>query len=226
MAPHLSHHPTIAELEQRFARLAAEVARRAEAAAEAKNRAFNPLQPRVPAGSGRESGRWTSTGGVVATMPGATPAQQARLQASADHANAIVARVRQIDPNWRPTPSAFQTVEGAIAHNKAVAQEAARRIGDLLNIPYGPGPFAGRSVPTSGPYPTAAERREVNAIGRDTGCHTCGTTRPGTPRGNFVCDHQTPTALNRPGTPQRLFPHCWGCSNSQGGFTRFMLRSD
>jgi hypothetical protein len=51
----------------------------------------------------------------------------------------------------------IETPNGAIQHNKAVAQEAARRLGDIMGIPYGPGPYARESVPASGARPTAAE---------------------------------------------------------------------
>lgn len=62
-----------------------------------------------------------------------------------------------------------------------------------------PGPFADESVPARGPgRPNAAEQREINRIGQETGCHTCGTTDPGTKSGNFVFDHQPPSAFNPP----------------------------
>ena len=63
---------------------------------------------------------------------------------------------------------------------------------------------------------TAAERAEINRIGSKTGCHTCGTTNPGTKSGNFVPDHQPPSSLNPPGGPQQLYPQCIGCSREQG----------
>jgi RHS repeat-associated protein len=63
---------------------------------------------------------------------------------------------------------------------------------------------------------TAAERAAMNRIGSRTGCHTCGTTTSGTRSGNFVPDHQPPTALNAAGQSQRLYPHCLSCSNDQG----------
>jgi hypothetical protein len=53
-----------------------------------------------------------------------------------------------------------------------------------------------------------------------SGCHTCGTFNPETPSGNFVPDHQVPNALNFPGRPQRLYPHCLTCSVQQGGSIR------
>lgn len=64
---------------------------------------------------------------------------------------------------------------------------------------------------------TPGECDAVNDIGIDTGCHTCGTKNPGTKGGNFVPDHQPPNSQNPDGGPQRLYPHCVGCSRTQGG---------
>jgi len=82
-----------------------------------------------------------------------------------------------------------------------------------------PGPYAGAGVPARGPGRdfTQGERDDVNQQGRDTGCHTCGTTDPGRKSGNFIPDHQPPSALNDAGAAQRLYPHCLGCSQTQGG---------
>lgn len=82
----------------------------------------------------------------------------------------------------------------------------------------GLGKHAGESIParsTARDF-TAGERAEVNAIGSKTGCQTCGTTNPGTKSGNFVPDHQPPSALNVKGEPQRLYPQCINCSREQG----------
>jgi|GEM_PF-403246 len=81
------------------------------------------------------------------------------------------------------------------------------------------GPHAGKSINARGPKRnfTQAERNEINQIGRDTGCHTCGTTEPGTQSDNFIPDHQPPNALNTTNGPQELYPHCKKCSSVQGG---------
>jgi RHS repeat-associated protein len=83
---------------------------------------------------------------------------------------------------------------------------------------YGLGRFAGESIParSAGRRFTDPERAAINRIGAKTGCHKCGTTNPGTSSGNFVPDHQPPTSLNPTGQPQRLYPHCQGCSREQG----------
>jgi len=82
-----------------------------------------------------------------------------------------------------------------------------------------PGPHAGDGTPArSGDRDfTPGERGSVNAEGAAKGCHTCGTTDPGTKSGNFVPDHQPPTALNPAGGTQTLYPHCLSCSRTQGG---------
>ena len=93
----------------------------------------------------------------------------------------------------------------------------AKGVGDL-HPTFKPGPFAGESIPATSTAQTftAAERAAINEIGAATGCHTCGTTNPGTKSGNFVLDHQPPSALNASGAPQRLFPQCINCSREQG----------
>jgi RHS repeat-associated protein len=81
-----------------------------------------------------------------------------------------------------------------------------------------PGPHAGESVPVQRPgRPGSAQQSEINRIGKDTGCHTCGAKDPGTKSGNHVLDHQPPSALKPPGVEQRGYPHCIGCMRRQGG---------
>ncbi|KAA3654442.1 MAG: hypothetical protein DWQ11_04530 [Proteobacteria bacterium] len=85
-----------------------------------------------------------------------------------------------------------------------------------------PGPNAGDSIPARGPGRdfTPGERDQVNTIGNGTGCHTCGSTDPGTKTGNWIPDHQPPNAMNPNGGPQRLYPQCINCSRTQGGQVR------
>jgi hypothetical protein len=80
-----------------------------------------------------------------------------------------------------------------------------------------PGPFAGKSIPATGPRASSAETKAVTEIDKDTGCHICGTTDPGMKSGNFIADHMKPTSIAG-GEPQRLYPSCLACSNTQGGF--------
>jgi RHS repeat-associated protein len=89
-----------------------------------------------------------------------------------------------------------------------------------------PGPYAGDSIPARGPGRewTAEEQETIDQIGQQTGCHTCGTTDPGTKSGHFIPDHQPPSALNPDGDPQRLYPQCLSCSRVQGGEVRTAQR--
>jgi hypothetical protein len=41
---------------------------------------------------------------------------------------------------------------------------------------------------------------------------------PGTRLGNWVPDHQLPSAISQLGRPQRLYPQCLDCSLRQGGW--------
>jgi hypothetical protein len=149
-----------------------------------------------------------------------TPAQATRLEISHAQMQAAIRRVRELEPRWKPRPSAYETVEGEIAANEAAARQALDRIFELQRRGIGLGPFAVESQPARGPGRkwTAEEIRENNRIGRTYGCHTCGTKDPGTPSGNFIGDHQHANALNRRGREQRIFPHCLRCSRIQGGY--------
>jgi hypothetical protein len=152
-----------------------------------------------------------------------TPAQGARLAEAEIRANDAIARVRERDPNWRPPDGIYSTVEGYITHLRGQTLAAESRLTELRQYGIGPGPFAGDSIPARGPGYNFnyAEREQGNLIGRTTGCHTCGTTEPGTPSGNFFLDHQLPNVWNPLGRPQRLYPQCKSCSGRQGGWLRW-----
>ena len=203
---------------------------------------FRPDQPRVPAGS-PDGGQWTDEGieptkvssrGPRETAPRrisgrwteARPAQVTRLQISNAQMQAALREVRRADPRWKPTPQAYETIEGEIAANEATTREAEARLYKLQGYGIGTGRYADESIPARGSDRnfTAAERAEINRIGRTTGCHTCGTKDPGTPSGNFIPDHQLPSALNRSPARQSLYPHCLTCSLVQGGWTRQLRR--
>jgi hypothetical protein len=102
-----------------------------------------------------------------------------------------------------------------IAAGSAQTLKAPAAARDFIKL----GEYAGESIPARsiGRSFTKGEREQINRIGSETGCHTCGTKEPGTPRGNFVVDHQPPSALNRlQPQPQRLYPQCFDCSSKQG----------
>ncbi len=113
-------------------------------------KAYNPDQPRVPAGSS-EGGRWTDTGGgsggastgtprtrvagpragrttrVEQNFPGATHGQQVRLEQTIARTEIALAKIRQSDPNWRPKTQSITaptSIEGAIGHAQARMIEA------------------------------------------------------------------------------------------------------
>jgi RHS repeat-associated protein len=90
-----------------------------------------------------------------------------------------------------------------------------------------PGGYAGESIPADGPGRNFKpdQRTKVNEIGEEDGCHTCGGGSPGTKTGNWVPDHQPPSALAKPGQPQRLYPQCLPCSQKQGGEVVAALRA-
>jgi hypothetical protein len=90
--------------------------------------------------------------------------------------------VRERDPNWRPTPFLAHDAEGHIRGVEGEAREAQARFFELQRAGIGPGRFAGESIRARGPERdfTIQENQELNRIGQDTGCHTCGTREPGT----------------------------------------------
>jgi hypothetical protein len=208
---------------------------------------YNPMQPRVPRGR-PDGGRWTKVpgsglplvrvqsgprrpsgprGGII--RPGArleepSPAQLARLEAARIVRDREIARVREVDPRWKPAPQAYETIEGEIAANESEAREAIARLRELAQRGIGPGPYAIEWLPARGAGRDfrQSERDELNRISRRYGCHTCGTTDPGTRRGNFVIDHQLPARLAV--EPYRLYPQCISCSDRQGGYVLNLLR--
>ena len=147
-----------------------------------------------------------------------TPYESSALYATGLARDAAVARVHEIEPNWRPRAQIFETARGAIEANRAVEREAVERFIELQGAGIGPGPFSGESIPARGPERNfrTGERDEINRIGSESGCHTCGTRNSGTQSGNFVPDHQQPSAINPSGRQQRLFPQCITCSRRQG----------
>jgi len=182
----------------------------------------------IQAGQQYAQNRPRNSGAGIGNGQGAepTPGQAARLVAVEAQARDAVARVREFDPQWQPTPSISESVEGRIATAQAEAREAQARLSELARAGIGPGPFAGESIPARGPERdfTSAERREINRIGSQTGCHTCGTKDPGTLYDDYVIDHQIPTRLNLRDAEQRLYPQCLLCSLRQGGTVRQLTR--
>jgi len=118
-----------------------------------------------------------------------------------------------------------QAVSGAVAQTAvvvgtAVAESGAgsRAAGESTAVP--------QEIP-AGPSarPTAAQQSAINEMGEAHGCSTCGATTPGTKSGNWVGDHQPPTALNKDGGPQVYKPQCLQCSRQQGGQVAAAVRA-
>jgi hypothetical protein len=64
--------------------------------------------------------------------------QAARLDVAQTRALDAAARVRELDPNWRPRPSAYESVEGLIRAYEAEAQEAQARARQLARLGFSP----------------------------------------------------------------------------------------
>jgi hypothetical protein len=135
-------------------------------------------------------------------------------------------------PGGLPSPSPGQSANSARSSGTAIGPESVTlpnrpsdgEGGSRPNLPFGigPGPYAGRPIPAGpGQKPNTAQQNQINSSGQEFGRHTCGTRDPGTPSGNWIGDHQTPTALNPPEQRQYFLPHCRFCSPSQGGLVRW-----
>ena len=103
---------------------------------------------------------------------------------------------------------------------------AGMAIGEVRTATAGEAASAPDSIP-AGPSarPTTAQQNGINAMGDAHGCSTCGATSPGTKSGNWVGDHQPPTALKQPGESQVYKPQCLQCSRQQGGQVRAAQRA-
>jgi len=155
-----------------------------------------------------------------------TPAQAARLTVVEAQAQDAIRRVQEYDPSWKPRPSEYESVEGLISSYQADARQAQDRISELRRVGVGPGPFAIESFPArnSGRNYHSWEYDLNNKNGSESGCHTCGTFQPGTLYGNYVLDHQPPSALNWKGLSQQIYPQCLTCSLRQGGWVNQIKR--
>ena len=151
-----------------------------------------------------------------------TLGQLGRLETAETAAQNAIARVREHDPNWRPRPSAYSTIEGFISARRADAQQARERFDELQYNGIIPGPYFREGIPARGPERNfrREEHDRVNELLARHGCHTCGTRVSGTPSGRAVLDHQPPTRYNPLGRRQYLLPQCLACSRRQGGWIK------
>ena len=195
---------------------------------------FRADQPRIPAGN-PDGGQWVDEGSgnrpilvsrrgprggrqvrILGRLQTITPAQEVRLAISTSRMQEALRAVHRREPNWKPTPQIYETVEGLIRANEATTQEAMLRALQAKLPQTGLGPYAKEWVvaPETNRRFNRTEQSEIDRIGRTYGCHWCGRKTSGTPRGHFIGDHQVPKSV---GKPSRIYPHCWWCSNSQGG---------
>src|SRR5882757_3551812 len=82
------------------------------------------------------------------------PGQAVRLAIAEARANYALARVREIDPSWRPQPGLSNSPEGRIRDYEATAERAEARLRELARFELPP------IVPREGPD-TAKERNDI-----------------------------------------------------------------
>ena len=120
-----------------------------------------------------------------------------------------------------------QAVSGAVAQTAVVVGTAVADSGAASRAAgESPSSAVPQEIP-AGPSarPTAAQQSAINEMGEAHGCSTCGATTPGTKSGNWVGDHQPPTALNKDSGPQVYKPQCLQCSRQQGGQVAAAVRA-
>ncbi|MFJ2606590.1 hypothetical protein ACIO13_16665 [Streptomyces sp. NPDC087425] len=90
--------------------------------------------------------------------------------------------------------------------------------GQKCDLTLGAGPNAREGVGLeNGDIEADGVRDLINESGNAHGCHTCDATTPGTKEGDWIPDHQPPSSLVAPGSPQTAYPHCLPCARRQGG---------
>ena len=162
-----------------------------------------PCSPQTPEGAAANLKANREIGEAIVNHPGET------MQVVGTAISLIPSPIEEFGP---PIAGAGRIVKSLDGEDAAASRTAPSTLS--------PGPHAGESVPATGPRVTADQQRQVDRIGNESGCHTCGTRNPGTQSGHWVGDHQPSTRLNPPGGQQRLYPHCLSCSRRQGGEVR------
>lgn len=90
--------------------------------------------------------------------------------------------------------------------------------GQKCDLTLGAGPNAREGVALeNGDIEADGVRDLINESGNAHGCHTCDAKTPGTKEGDWIPDHQPPSSLVSPGSPQTAYPHCQRCARIQGG---------
>ncbi len=150
---------------------------------------FNPAQLRIPAGQ-PGGGQWTDGGGVIligargrgsvsvrvgSRTLDATPAQAARYAVANARAEAAAARVREVDPSWRPRPSLSNpgSIESQTRRRESEAREAEARLAELARGRFGDnqgppldavGPRAGTGTPSFSPPEAIGSFRSITGM--------------------------------------------------------------
>jgi len=81
------------------------------------------------------------------------PGQASRLFEAETRAELAIARVRELDPHWRPRPIAYESVEGLIRAHESDAEQAQARLRELMAL-------LPTIIPKERP-PTASERYDI-----------------------------------------------------------------
>ena len=100
--------------------------------------------PRRPSGPIRIGNRWIEP----------EPGQATRVFEAEARAQSAIARVRELDPSWRPRPSAYESVEGLIHAYESEAEQAHARLCELARLQFS------STIPEERP-PTAKERNDA-----------------------------------------------------------------
>jgi len=176
-----------------------------------------PAENEIPAGHPCIQRRWEVRDGFASSSEGPCK-REFGATAALSYANPRPVTDQYLKATWfdYDPPSTFTTALELVATKPGGGNSGKDGIDRTK-----PGDYAGHGTPSSDPNGvTAGEQAGVNAEGAAGGCHSCGSRDPGTKSGNFVGDHQPPTALNPPGEAQKLYPHCLSCSRKQGGQVR------
>jgi hypothetical protein len=84
----------------------------------------------------------------------AEPGQANRLLEAQTRAANVIVRVRELDPGWRPRPSAYESVEGLIRAHESEVEQAQARLRELETLQFS------STIPKERP-PTARERNDA-----------------------------------------------------------------
>jgi hypothetical protein len=114
--------------------------------------------------SGRRSGTSVRINGRLIEV---TPAQEAELQAVQARADGAITRVRELEPNWKPTPSAYESVDGLIKKYRADAQQAQERASELGRLDSDQGHLPESRFLHAGRAGTLRPRNAVKSIASD-----------------------------------------------------------